>query len=222
MQGFETDGEATQRHNKEAEAEKATKQALHRAEAEKADAAGYAAALEQAKADKGDSQLVSKDGEPELEPIQITRSNPFATPSPQVATPADSAPAAAPPAAGAQATDAAAVPIPQTNPTKRKKSPASRSSRGDGDEDDDDEMAEEGGDPNTLSQEVQLRKIHQTLKKFSNRIANNEDMIYGQGRMVDEVTARHRAEEQKDQQNIRDHGNPRKSHCHRVSQLADP
>ena len=33
MQGVETDGEATQRHNKEAEEEKAAKQALHRAEA---------------------------------------------------------------------------------------------------------------------------------------------------------------------------------------------
>ena len=43
---------------------------------------------------------------------------------------------------------------------------------------------------------MQLRKIHQTLKKFSNRIANNEDMIEGQGRMVDEVAARNRQEEQ--------------------------
>ena len=90
MQGIETDGEATQRHNKEAEeeqktaAEAAAKQALHKEAAadgyaalEQADAAGYTAALELAEAD-------------EPEPIQVTKTNPFATPAAaqQEATPA--------------------------------------------------------------------------------------------------------------------------------------
>ena len=57
-------------------------------------------------------------------------------------------------------------------------------------------MEEDGGDPDTLAPEVQLRKIRQTLKKFSDRMAHNEDSIEGQGRMVDEVAARHRQEKQ--------------------------
>ena len=92
MQGVETDGEATQRHNEEAEKEKAAKEAaaqkeLHKEAAadgfaalEKADAAGYAAALELAKAEQ-------------LEPVQITKTNPFATPTDaqQQATPTPAA-----------------------------------------------------------------------------------------------------------------------------------
>ena len=57
-------------------------------------------------------------------------------------------------------------------------------------------MEEDEGDPTTLAPEVQLRKIHQTLKKFSDRMANNEESIEGRGRMIDEVAARHRQEEQ--------------------------
>ena len=163
MQGVETDGEATQRHNEEAEkeqkaaAEAAAQKALHKEAAadgyaalEQADAAGYAAALELAKADK-------------LEPVQITKTSPFAAPA--------AAQQAATPAAAAEQPTPSAEQIPVPTPTKRKKSTG-----GDG-KDDDDEMEEDEGDPNTLAPEVQLRKIHQTLKKFSDRMAHNEDSI---------------------------------------------
>ena len=74
-------------------------------------------------------------------------------------------------------------------PTKRKKK-----TRED-DKADDDEMEEDQGDPNTLAPEVQLIKIHQTLRKFTERVANNEDSIKGQGRMIDEVAAKQRQDE---------------------------
>ena len=182
MQGIETDGEATQRHNKEAEeeqttaAEAAAKQALHQEAAadgyaaiEQADAAGYTAAIEIAKAD-------------EPEPIQVTKTNPFATPV----------------AAQKEATPAVAAEQPTPNPEQIPVSttPTKRNQNTGGEEKDDDEMEEDERDPTTLAPEVQLRKIHQTLQKFSDRMANNEESIEGQGRMIDEVAARHRQEGQ--------------------------
>ena len=183
MQGVETDGEATQRHNKEADEQKtatedAAKQALHKeaaadgfAAVEQADAAVYTAALELAKAD-------------EPEPIQVTKTNPFATPAAaqQEATPAVAAEQPTP--------NPEQIPVTTPTPTKRKKN------TGGDEKDDDDEMEEDEGDPTTLAPEVQLRKIHQTLRMFSDRMANNEESIEGQGRMIDEVAARHRQEEQ--------------------------
>ena len=167
------EGEATQRHNEEADKQKATRETeaqkeIHREAAadgyaalEKTDAAGYAGAME-----------ITKDNE--IEPVQITRTNPFATLAEEQTTPNP---------------NAEQIPVP--TPTKRKKNTGD-----DDDNDDDDEMEEDGGDPSTLAPEVQLRKIHQTLKKFSDRMARNEDSIEGQGRMVDEVAARQRQEEQ--------------------------
>ena len=125
--------------------------------------------------------------EGELETVEITKSNPFAA--------ASQIPAAAP-ATVAKAADAGLTLTPHPSP-KRKKSPSSRSSRGDGEDDgDDDEMDGEGGDPSTLAHEVQLRKIHQTLKKFSSRLTHNEEQIEGQGRVTDEVSAKRRMDEQ--------------------------
>ena len=161
-EGKQIEGEATKRLHEEAAADGF-------AALEKADAEGYAAAL-------------AKIGNPE--PIQITKTNPFAT------------------ASGAQqqiaptAADELATPIPSAEqipvptPAKRKKS------TGGDDKDNDDEMDEDGGDPNTLAQEVQLRKIHQTLRRFADRMAHSEETIEGQGRMVDQLAARHRQEEQ--------------------------
>ena len=175
--GSKAEGEATQKHNKEAD-EQQQQQKLHReaaadgyAAVEKADAAGYAAPQELAKAD-------------ELEPTQITKTNPFATPA--------AAPKEETPAVAAQQL----TPNPENIPTASSPTPAKRkkNTRED-DKDDDDEMDEDQGDPTTLAPEVQLRKIHQTLRKFSDRMANNEDSIEGQGRMIDEVAAKQRQEE---------------------------
>ena len=137
----------------------------------KTDAAGYTATLELAKADKP-------------EPIQFTKSNPFATP---VAAQQEATQAVA---AEQPTLNADQIPVSTPTPTKRKKS------TGGDEKDDDDEMEEDGGDPTTLAPEVQLRRIHQTLKKFSDRMAHNEESIEGQGRNVDEVAAIHRQEEQ--------------------------
>jgi len=192
MQGDETDEEAEKRHNEEAEKEKAQKEAdarkaLHEQAAadgfkalEQADAEGYAAALERVQ-------------EGQLEPIQIIKSNPFAPPKDwdeRAAAAAQQQPTPTPvPEQPTPNPNAEQIPVP--TPTKRKKSPGD-----DGKDDDDNEMEEDGGDPSTLAPEVQLRKIHQTLKKFSDRIGHSEDAIEGQGRMVDEVAARNRIEEQ--------------------------
>ena len=173
MQGLdEAEGEATQKHNKGAD-EQQQQQKLHReaaadgyAAVEKADAAGYAAPQELAKPE-------------ELEPTQITKTNPFATPA---ATPKDETPVVA--AQQLTPNPENIPPASSPTPTKRKKN-----ARED-DKADDDEMEEDQGDPNTLAPEVQLRKIHQTLRKFSDRMANNEDSIEGQGRMIDEVAAK--------------------------------
>ena len=127
--------------------------------------------------------------EGEFESVEITKSIPSAE--------ASQIPAVAP-ATVAKAADAVPTLTPHPSP-KRKKSPSSRSSRGGGEDDgddDDDEMDGEGGDPSTLAHEVQLRKIHQTLKKFSSRLTHNEEQIEGQGRVTDEVSAKRRMDEQ--------------------------
>ena len=79
---------------------------------------------------------------------------------------------------------------------KRKKSSSPKPSRDE--EDEDDEI--EGGecDPNTLAHDIQLKKIHQTLKKFSSRLAHTEEQVEGQGRMTDEVSAKNRMDEQEE------------------------
>ena len=139
--------------------------------------------------------------EGELEPVEITKSNPFAVektsaaaPAKQVEAASADAPAAAANAAGAGMT---LTPTPTPHPSpKRKKNPSSRSPRGGGEDEEDDEIAEDRGDSSTLAHEVQLRKIHQTFKKCSNRLDHKEDQIEGQGRMVDEVSAKRRTDEQ--------------------------
>ena len=186
MQGQETDEEATQRHNREAEAEEAARQAKIKAEyearladADKAEAA-LDAALEASK--KQEWQLMHGDGE--LEPVEVTKLNPFAE--------AAQIPAATPHPA-ANAPEAGPTPTPHPSP-KRKKIPSPRSSREGGE--DYVEMDGEGGDPSTRVHEVQLKKIHQTLKKFSSRLIHTDEQIEGQGRMTDEVGAKRRMDEQ--------------------------
>ena len=41
------------------------------------------------------------------------------------------------------------------------------------------------GDPSTLAHDAQLKKIHQTLNKFSSRLIHTEEQVEGQGRMTD-------------------------------------
>ena len=197
MQGQETDEEATQRHNREAEAEAAERQAKNKAEyearlaeADKAEAA-LDAALEASKKLEATKklmhgpggtpwQLMHGDGEPE--PVVITKSNPFADP---IQTPM------ATPQPAASSAEVEPTPTPHPTP-KRKKSPSSRSEE----EDEDDEMEGRGGEPSTLAHDVQLKKIHQTLKKFSSRLTHAEEQVEGQGRMTDEVSAKHRMDQQ--------------------------
>ena len=197
MQGQETDEEPTQRHNREAEPEAAERQAKNKAEyearlaqADKAEAA-LDAALEASKKLGATKKLMHGPGETpwqlmhgdgKLEPVVITKSNPFADP---VQTPvATLQPAATP---------AEVEPTPTPHPTpKRKKSPSSRSEE----EDEDDEMEGGGGDPSTLAHDVQLKKIHQTPKKFPSRSIHAEEQVEGQGRMTDEVGAKRRMDEQ--------------------------
>ena len=188
MQGLETDGGATQRQNKEANAEEVAKQEKLKAEYEanlpsagKADEAPEAA-LEASK--KQSWQLVSEEGE--LQPVETTKSAPFVETAQIPATPVAHVGAASAAAPAASAADAAAIPTPRPSP-KRKENIASGSSRGG---DNDDEMAEDGGDPSTLAQDVRFRKVHQIFKKFSKRLGHNGDQLEGQGGMVDEVCER--------------------------------
>ena len=132
MQGQETDEEATQRHNREAEAEETKRKAKNKAEyeariaeADKAEAA-MDAALEAAKKleeskkqeqDDGSWQLMHGDGG--LEPVEITKSSPFAAP---IQTPAPRPQLEATPTEGEQ--------IATPNPTpKRKKSSSPKPSK---------------------------------------------------------------------------------------------
>ena len=95
MQGQETDDEATQRHNREAEAEAAERQAKHKAEyearlaeADKAEAALDAALEEPKQKKEEDSSWQLMHGDGGLEPVDSTKSNPFADPTQSpVATP---------------------------------------------------------------------------------------------------------------------------------------
>ena len=170
MQGQEADEEATQRHNREAEAETAERQAKNKAEyearlaeADKAEAALDAAFEASRKLEASKKlmhgpgkffwQLMHGDGE--IEPVEITKSNTFAE---AIQTPAATPQPAANPA------EVGPTPAPHPSP-KRKKSPSSRSLREEGEEDD--EMDGGGGDPSTLAHEVQLKQVHQTPKKFS-------------------------------------------------------
>ena len=132
MQGVEPDGEANQRHNREAAAEEAAKQeklkADYGANLASADKANKAldAALEASKAQSW--QLMAADGE--LEPVENTKTSLFAKGSqiPQTA-PAASADAASAAAPAADAAAAAAVPTRQASP-KRKKQPIPHPQKG--------------------------------------------------------------------------------------------
>ena len=200
MQGQETDEEATQRHNREAEAEEAARKAKYKAEyearladADKADAA-LDAALDDSKKleatkklmdgpDEASWQLIHGNGE--IEPIEITKSNPFADPA-QTPTPTPK-----PEATPSQKENRLQ---PQTQPPKGNKNTSPKPSRDEDDEDED--MGGGEGESSTLAHDVQLKKIHQNLKKFSSRLFHTEEQVEGQGRMTDEVSAKHRMEEQ--------------------------
>ena len=130
LQGQEADEEATQRHNREAEAEEAARKAKNKAEyearladADKADAA-LDAALDASKKFDATKKLMHGPGETpwqlmhgdgETEPVEITKSNPFADLA-QIPAPAP----APTPQPEATPTEGEQIATPKPNPQEEK------------------------------------------------------------------------------------------------------